>query len=159
MAPMGPDKDIAALRARVSTLVEEEGALLNQAFELSRSGADRRHVDALFARVQAIQVERNTFKKQIGNLLGTHRLHAASEVWRDGVYDYRREVGGDSVRVRVSTGPIGLQVFMPGKPEAMRLESLKGTFDGPLAVDDDATHAEAAASPLATPARRRKKTP
>jgi hypothetical protein len=144
MDPMGQDKSIATLRSRVSALVEKEGALLNQAFELSRAGGDRRGVDALFAQVQAIQVERNSVKKEIGNVLGTQRLHVASEVWRPGVYDYRQAAGGDVVRVRIQSGPIGLQVLMPGKRDAVNIDTLKGTFDGPLAVDDGAVHQQAA---------------
>jgi hypothetical protein len=54
------------------------------------------------------------------------------------VYAYRHEVGGESVRVRVTSGPLGLQVQMPGGGEPVRIETLEGTFDGPLAVDDDA---------------------
>jgi hypothetical protein len=124
----------------MSALVEQESVLLTQAFDLSRGGGDRSGVDALFARVQAIQVERNGLKKQIGNALGTHRLHAASEVWRVGVYDYRQEVGGESVRVRVAQGPLGLQVLFPDRARAVSIETMEGTFDGPLAVDDAATH-------------------
>lgn len=138
---MEQDTSISALRARVSELVEQEGALLSRAFELSRAGGDRSGVDALFAQVQAIQVERNVLKKQIGQVLGTHRLHEASEVWRLGVYDYRQEVGGDSVRVRVTSGPLGLQVLVPGRRDPVRIESLTGTFDGPLAADDDVADA------------------
>src|SRR5688572_17689724 len=99
---MGQDTSIASLRARVSELVERESVLLTQAFELSKAGGDRRGVDALFAQVQAIQVERNSLKKQIGNVLGTQRLHLASEVWQPGIYDYRHEVGGDTVRISVT---------------------------------------------------------
>ena len=54
---MGQDISIATLRSRVSALVEQESVLLTQAFELSRGGGDRRGVDALFAQVQAMQVE------------------------------------------------------------------------------------------------------
>jgi hypothetical protein len=139
MRSMGQDQSIAALRSRLSALVEQEGALLTKAFDLSRSEADRRGVDALFAQVQAIQVERNTLKKQIGNILGTHRLHSAAEVWTPGIYDYRQEVGGESMRVRVTRGPLGLQVHKPGA-QPLPIETLEGTFDGPLAVDDSASH-------------------
>jgi hypothetical protein len=130
---MGEDMNIAALRSRVSALVEQESALLTKAFELSKAGADRTGVDALFAHVQAIQVERNNLKKQIGNVLGMQRLHEASEVWKLGVYNYCQEVGGPSVRVRVTTGPLGLQVIFPDKPDGTAIERLRGTFDGPLA--------------------------
>lgn len=140
---MGQDQSISALRSRVAALVEQEGVLLTQAFDLSRSGGDRSGVDALFAQVQAIQVERNSLKKQIGNILGTQRLHLASEVWRPGVYDYRLG-GGDSMRVRITRGPLGLQVCIPGQRDPVRIETLEGSFDGPLAVDDDATHQDAA---------------
>ncbi|MCE3272622.1 MAG: hypothetical protein K0S57_3019 [Ramlibacter sp.] len=143
MACMVQDESIATLRSRVSELVEQESVLLTQAFELSREGGDRRSVDALFARVQAMQVERNSLRKRIGNVLGTHRLHEAAEVWQLGVYDYRREVGGDVMRVRVTRGPIGLQVQLPHRPDAVNIETLQGTFDGPLAVDDAAAHEEA----------------
>jgi hypothetical protein len=156
---MGEDDSITALRSRVAALVEQEGALLTRAFDLSRAGGDRQGVEALFAQVQAIQVERNGLKKQIGNILGTHRLHEASEVWRPGVYDYRHEVGRESVRVRVTRGALGLQVLMPGQREPVRIETLRGTFDGPLAVDDSAAHQDAAdprpesaKSPASTPA-------
>lgn len=137
---MSDDESIAALRLRVAALVEQEGVLLTQAFDLSRGGGDRRGVDALLARVQVMQVERNSLKKRIGNILGTHRLHEAAEVWKPGVYDYRQEVGRDSVRVRVTRGPLGLQVLLPGHRKPVGIETLEGTFDGPLAVDDDAAH-------------------
>lgn len=150
---MGQDNSIASLRSRVSALVEQEGALLTQAFELSKSGGDRSGVDALFARVQTIQVERNNLKKQIGNVLGTHRLHEAAEVWKPGVYEYREEVGGKSVRVRVTPGPLGLQVNVPGKDATVNIATLHGTFDGPLAVDDAPSHEEAPAA--RGPSRRR----
>ncbi|KQT14194.1 hypothetical protein [Ramlibacter sp. Leaf400] len=126
--------------------------MLNQAFELSRAGGDRRGVDALFAQVQAIQVERSSLKKQIGELLGTRRLHMASEVWRPGVYDFRAAAGGDSVRVRVTAEALGLRVALPGRAEAVRIENLEGTFDGPLAVDDPVAHQDATAQ---APARGR----
>ncbi|MEJ5989018.1 hypothetical protein WG902_03385 [Ramlibacter sp. PS3R-8] len=140
---MPQEESIAALRSRVTELVEQEGALLTQAFELSRGGGDRRGVDALFARVQAIQVERNFLKTRIGNVLGTHRLHEAREVWKPGVYDYCREVGGDVVRLRVTSGPLGLQAKLPQYRDPVNIETLQGTFDGPLAVDDAAVHEEA----------------
>lgn len=160
---MEQDQSIGSLRSRVSALVEREGLLLTQAFELSRAGGDRAGVDALFAEVQAIQVERNRLKKQIGAALGTQRLHMAAEVWRPGVYDYCREAGGGSVRVRITTGPLGLQVQLPGRADAVRIESLPGTFDGPLAADDAAAqqqvadpHARAPGnSPEAMPTRQR----
>ena len=129
---MGQDNSLPFLRSRVSALVEQESALLNQAFELSKSGGDRRGVDALFAQVQAIQVERNNLKKQIGDVLGTQRLHEAAEVWRLGTYEYRREVGGKTVRVQVQRGPLGLQVVLPDRADPVNIESLRGTFDGPL---------------------------
>lgn len=132
------ENNIGTLRARVSALVEQEGALVSRAFDLSKSGGDRQAVDALFAQVQAIQAERNSLKKRIGSMLGTQRLHEASEVWTPGIYDYRHEVGGERVRVRVTKGPLGLQVSMPGARRPVRLETLEGTFDGPLAVDDAA---------------------
>lgn len=138
MCIMGEDSTLTALRSRISQLVQQETELLNKAFELSRAGEDRRGVDALFAQVQVIQLERNSLKKQIGNVLGTHRLHTGAEVWRLGVYDYRREVGGESVRVRVTRGPLGLQVQLPGRRVPVSIETLDGTFEGPLA--DDAGH-------------------
>lgn len=133
---MSEDEDIGALRSRVSALVDEESRLLDRAFALSRAGGDRRGVDALFAQVQAIQVERSSLKKRIGDVLGARRLHRATEVWKPGVYDYRPASGGDSVRVRVSMETLGLKVLVPGRKEAVRIETLEGTFDGPLAVDD-----------------------
>ena len=132
------ENSIAALRSRVAALVEEEAQLLSRATELSREGGDRRGVDALFAQVQAIQVKRSNLKKQLGNVLGTHRMHTAAEVWRPGVYDYRREVGEPTVRVRVSTGPLGLQVHFPEGSKPVRIETLEGSFDGPLGGDDGA---------------------
>jgi len=141
---MAHEESIGALRSRVAELVEQEGVLLTQAFDLSREGKDRQGVEALFARVQAMQVERNSLKKRIGSILGTHRLHEASEVWRVGVYDYRQEVGGEVVRVRVTQGPLGLQVLAPGERTPVRIEGLEGTFDGPLALDDAASPAEVA---------------
>lgn len=136
MTSMDGEGDIASLRSRVAALVEQEARLLDRAFELSRGGGDRRGVDALFAQVQAIQVERSVLKKQIGQVLGAHRLHRASEVWRPGLYDYRPAAGGDSVRVRVTAEALGLHARMPGRGEPVRLEALEGTFDGPLAADD-----------------------
>jgi len=133
---MGQDVSIAELRSRVSELVSQEATLLGQAFDLSRGGGDRRGVDALFARVQALQLERGGLQKRIGTILGAQRLHTASEVWRLGTYDYCREVGGTSKRVRVTQGPLGLQVHLPGRKDPVRLETLEGTFDGPLAADE-----------------------
>jgi hypothetical protein len=141
MVGMGQDESISALRLRVSALVTQEAGLLEQAFELSREGADRRGVDALFAQVQALQVERNSLQKRIAGLLGDQRLHAASEVWRPGVYEYCEEVGGARVRVQVTQGPLGLQVLIPGREQAVRLEALDGTFDGPLGADAPAARA------------------
>src|SRR3954447_16848209 len=109
---MGQEEDIVSLRSRVSALVELESGLLNRAFELSRAGGDRRGVDALFAQVQAIQVERGSLKKRIGDVLGSRRLHMASEVWKPGVYDYSPAEGGDPVRVRVTSEALGLRVLV-----------------------------------------------
>lgn len=136
LGDMGQEENIGDLRSRVSALVEQESVLLSRAFDLSRSGADRQGVDALFAQAQAIQVERNRLRKRIGRILGTQRLHDAPEVWNPGLYDYRREVGGEVVRVRVTRGPLGLQVLIPGRKSPVSLDGLEGTFDGPLAVDD-----------------------
>jgi len=146
---MDQDNSIPALRSRVSALVDQEAALLEQAMELSRAGSDHPGVDALFARVQAIQVERTSLKRQLGNVLGTHRMHVAAEVWRLGAYDYRDEPGAPAVRAHVSRGPLGLQVLLPGRRDPVSIDTLSGSFDGPLAADD------AQASPAA-PARRRK---
>jgi hypothetical protein len=132
---MEDDGSIAALRSRVAALVEQEGTLLSKAFDVSKAGGDRPGVDELVARVQALQVERNRLQKQIGALLGTQRLHVAAEVWRPGVYDYRPETGEGTVRVQVLQGPLGLQVRMPGRENPVRIETLAGAFDGPLAVD------------------------
>lgn len=151
---MHREDDIAGLRSRVSALVEQESGLLNQAFELSRAGGDRRGVDALFAQVQAIQVERSILKKQIGDVLGSHRLHMASEVWRPGVYSYRPAVGGESLQVSVTSAALGLQVTLPGRPEPVRIETLEGTFDGPLAVDDAVAPRREAQGQSAGPAAR-----
>lgn len=132
---MDEDRSIATLRSRVTELVKQESDLLEQAFALSRAGGDRRGVDALFARVQALQVQRNHLRKEIGNVLGTHRMHVASEVWRPGLYDYRPEVGADPVRIRITNGPLGLQAQLPGQRKPVDVENMEGTFDGPLAVD------------------------
>lgn len=148
---MDHENSLSALRSRVSALVEQEAALLEQAMELSREGSDHQGVDELFARVQAIQVERNSLKRQLGNVLGTHRMHVASEVWRLGVYDYREEPDAPPVRAHVSRGPLGLQVLLPGRPGPVSIDRLRGSFDGPLAVDDG--HATPASPP-----RRRKST-
>ena len=133
---MGENKNIASLRSRVSALVQQEGVLLAEAFDVSRAGGDRRGVDALFARVQALQVERNKVQKEIGCLLGSQRMHVAAEIWKPGVYEYREDMGDGTVRVRVTKGPLGLQAWMPGRSEPVRLETLQGAFEGPLAVDD-----------------------
>jgi hypothetical protein len=132
---MGEEEDIGSLRSRVSELVGKESSLLDQAFALSRAGGDRRGVDALFAQVQAIQVERGRLKKLIGEVLGSRRLHLASEVWKPGVYDYSPADGGDTVRVRVASDALGLQVVSVRAKGPVRIEALQGTFDGPLAVD------------------------
>ena len=89
--------------------MEQESVLLTQAFELSRGGGDRRGVDALFAQVQAMQVERKQLEETDRAGAGTQRLHEAAEVRKLGVYDYRRVVGGDPVRVHVTQGPLGLR--------------------------------------------------
>jgi hypothetical protein len=149
---MGQGTSIASLRSRVAALVEQEGTLLSRAFELSQAGGDRRGVDALFARVQAMQVERNSLKKQIGNLIGTHRLHLAAEVWQLGVYNYCQAEGGDCVHVRVTQGPLGLRVLFPGQDEGVRIETLSGTFDGPLGADGGAAGRQAADLPSGTAA-------
>ncbi len=133
---VGQEEDIGSLRSRVSALVEQETRLLDRAFELSRAGGDRRGVDALFAQVQAIQVERGSLKKRIGEVLGTRRLHLAGEVWKPGIYDYRPPDSDASVRVRITSETLGLRVAMPGGSAAVRIETLDGTFDGPLGVDD-----------------------
>jgi hypothetical protein len=151
---MSEDNSIASLRARVTSLVEQEGVLLSRAFELSRAG-DHGGVDALFARVQAMQVERNSLTRQIGSALGTQRMHTASEVWKPGVYDYRPAVGSENVRVRVVKGSIGLQVFMPGRERAVSVETLHGTFDGPVAADDDAAPRPAPGPPPGAAGQRR----
>lgn len=155
---MGEQDIIASLRSRVSALVDREAALLSQAFELSRAGEDRHGVDALFAQVQALQVERNGLQKQIGQVLGTQRLHVASEVWKPGAYEYRAEVGSDPVRVKVGRGPFGLVVRVPGRDGTVDIETLKGTFEGPLAHDGDSdeppTRTSQASSPRPGPGRK-----
>jgi len=135
---MGDEQAIAALRVRVASLVEREGALVAQAMKANREGAGRRAVDALFAQMQALQMERNSLQKQIAGLLGQPRMHVASEVWKTGVYDYRPLAGRDPVRVRVSQGPMGFQVLLPGQPEPVSISRLDGAFDGPLEVDGPA---------------------
>lgn len=132
---MDRQEDIGWLRSRVAALVEQESGLLNKAFELSRAGGDRLGIDALFAQVQAIQVERGALKKQIGKVLGAQRLHMPSEVWKPGTYDYRPATGGDSVRVTVTAEALGLYAVVPGHSGPVRLETLEGTLDGPLATD------------------------
>ena len=132
---MGDGTTIAELRSRVTALVEQEGVLLTEAFAASREGGDRRSVDALFARVQALQVERNRLQKEIGNMLGTRRMHVAAEIWRPGAYDYRPEDGGKTVRIEVLQGPLGFQAQLPGRKEPVRIETLRGAFEGPIAGD------------------------
>jgi hypothetical protein len=157
---MDEDRTISTLRSRVSALVLREGTVVAQAFDVSREGGDRRGVDALFARVQALQVERTRLQKEIGSLLGHQRMHVAAEVWRPGVYQYREQGAADTVRVHVLTGPLGLLVRLPGQSAPVRIETLEGAFDGPLAVDDAApcpAAMEPAGQPraLARPARKR----
>jgi hypothetical protein len=135
---MGEDKSIASLRARIASLVDEEGALVAQALKASREGGGQSGVDVLFAQVQALQAERNRLQKQVGGLLGTRRLHVAAEVWQPGVYDYRSD-DGETSRVRVTQGPLGLQVQLPGRKGPVRIETLRGDFDGPIGSDDPAS--------------------
>ena len=130
---MGEDNSIAQLRSRVTELVEEEGILLSEAFAASKGGGDRRGVDALFARVQALQVERCRLQKEIGNLLGTRRMHVASEIWRTGTYEYRPEDGTPAIRIEVTQGALGFQAMLPGRSAPVRIETLRGAFDGPIA--------------------------
>jgi hypothetical protein len=144
---MGEDEDIGSLRSRVSALVEKESSLLDQAFALSRAGGERRGVDALFAQVQAVQVERGRLKARIGELLGSRRLHMAGEVWKPGVYDYRPNGEGNSIRVQVTSDALGLRVLVPGRPDAVRIETLDGAFDGPLAVDGPVARGDAVPRP------------
>lgn len=132
---MDQENSLSALRSRVAVLVEREAALLTRALELSRA-KDRSGVDALFAQVQAIQVERGGLTKRIGSLVGTQRMHVAAEVWKPGTYGYRDQMTGATVRVRVVQGTLGLQVVLPGRAEPVNIETLKGTFDGPFAVSD-----------------------
>lgn len=133
---MGNEEDIGTLRSRVAELVGKESTLLDQAFSLSRAGGDGRGVDALFAQVQALQLERGRLKKRIGELLGSRRLHMGSEVWMPGVYEYCPATGGERVRVRVASGALGLQVVFASLGEPVRIERLDGTFDGPLGVEE-----------------------
>ncbi|MBC5766070.1 hypothetical protein [Ramlibacter albus] len=137
---MEPRKSIAELRSHVAALVEQEAGLLQKAFELSRDESSRASVGGIFAQVQKIQRERSAFRKQIGDLLGSSRMHSPAEVWQPGVYDYRSEVGSKSVRARVVAGPLGLLVHIPGQSRAVRIETLAGTFDGPLASDDSTSY-------------------
>lgn len=129
------EEDLSALRSRIAELVEQESVLLTQAFDLGKSGGARTGVDALFARVQALQMERSRLKQRLGELLGVQRLHTAREVWQAGLYDYRQEVGGPKVRIRVTKGPLGLQLLLPGQTRAVGIETLAGSFEGPLATD------------------------
>ena len=101
---MGQDISIATLRSRVSALVEQESVLLTQAFELSRGGGDRRGVDALFAQVQAMQVERNSLRKQIGQVLGTQRLLEGGQPLRR--HTVQVPAGASSVTYVASSGLI-----------------------------------------------------
>lgn len=148
---MEDDRGIAALRSRVTELVKQEAALLSQALELSRAGDDRRGVDALFAQVQALQLQRGGLQKEIGQFLGTQRLHVASEVCSPGIYEYREDLGSQALRVKVDKGDFGLEVCMPGREQAVSIGKLKGTFDGPLAVDGEAPDASRCKSPASTP--------
>jgi hypothetical protein len=148
---MVPEHDLPALRARIAALVAQEAELLAQAFALSRAGSDRHAVEELFARVQANQLERQGLKARITQRLGGQRLHVAAEVWLQGLYQYRAEVGAAATLVRVEEGPLGLQVRMPGKARPVGIESLPGTFDGPVAAD----HADPLAAPGLNPAAER----
>ena len=148
---MEDDRGIAALRSRVTELVKQEAALLSQALELSRAGGDRRGVDAVFAQVQALQVQRNGLQKEIGQFLGTQRLHVASEVCSPGVYEYREDLGSKALRVRVDKGDFGLEVCMPGREQAVGIGKLKGTFEGPLAIDGDVPAPPTCKSPASNP--------
>lgn len=148
---MEDERGIASLRSRVAALVQQEAALLSQALELSRAGDDRRGVDALFAQVQALQLQRGGLQKEIGQVLGTRRLHVASEVCSPGAYEYREELGSKAVRVRVDKGDFGLEVCLPGRDRAVGIDTLKGIFDGPLAIDGDAPHPSTRTSPASSP--------
>lgn len=128
---MSPNSTLAALRAQVAALVEEESTLLTKAFDLKRAG-DGRGVDGLFAQIQVAQIERNRLTKQIGSVLGAQRMHVAAEVWKPGLYDYREKLDGVAVRVQVVSGPLGLQVLAPAQKQSVSIKTLKGTFDGPL---------------------------
>ncbi|HEX2545128.1 MAG TPA: hypothetical protein VHL79_09635 [Ramlibacter sp.] len=132
---MDADTDIAKLRARVTLLVEQEAAVLQQALLLSRSGAERAKVDALLNQVNAIQQERTTVRQQISQLLGAKRMYSAAEVWQPGVYEYRQNVGAGAVRVVVTQGSLGLQVQAPGEPAPVRIDRMAGFFEGPMPDD------------------------
>lgn len=125
-------EDLAVLRSRVAALVEQESGLLQKAFELNRANGDRRAVDALFAEVQLIQVQRSGLKKRIEHVLGRQRLHTAAEVHAPGVYDYRSSESADVLRVRVTADTLGFKVALPGRANPLRLDALKGIFEGPL---------------------------
>lgn len=128
---MAQGVDLSLLRSRVALLVDREAELLQQALALSRQGADRSEVDALMAKVQAMQSERILVKQQITRLLGVRRMHSADEVWLPGTYEYSSKVGGNRMLVQVERGPLGLSVRAAGG-EAVRIETMPGFFEGPL---------------------------
>lgn len=107
---------------------------MSQALAVSRERADRRGADALFDQVRILQRERNQVQKEIGSRLGEHRMHVAAEVWKPGIYAYRAEAGGDTERVRISSGRMGLEALLPGRSAAVPIETLHGYFEGPLAA-------------------------
>jgi hypothetical protein len=57
--------------------------------------------------------------------------------------------------VRVTQGPLGLQVHLPGQADPVRIESLEGSFDGPLAVDEAHAAPADAVAPAAGAKKRR----
>jgi hypothetical protein len=130
------DEDqLPVLRQRVAALTQRESDLLEQAFALAKSGGERKAVDSLFAESQSVQIERHGVKKRIAQLLGTRRLHLAREVWQPGTYDYLPGDRETPMRATVTAEPLGLYVMLPGAARAVRIESLGGTFDGPVGTE------------------------
>jgi len=129
---MAQEHDIPTLRSRIAELVHQEGVLVSEALQHSRGG-DRQRVDDLYMQLHALQLDRTSIQQRIAALLGPRRMHVASEVWRPGEYDYCLEVGGASARIRVVQHQFGLHAIFPGRDQPIAVETLKGTFDGPVA--------------------------
>jgi hypothetical protein len=152
---MDQEHDILSLRSRIADMVRQEGDLVSQALQHSRGG-DRQRVDELYVQLHALQLERSGLQRQIAAMLGTRRMHVASEVWRPGDYDYCLEVGGPAVRISVVQDQFGLHAVFPEREQPIAVETLKGTFDGPVTPAGSAprSRVNGRAAPRSTPTRR-----